>query len=99
MAKAQADYDRQRSLSKLATTQQEVDAATSALQQAQAQVLLAEAQVTQNSPVPQRIGEADQQVDQLKGQVEQAQAKLDQANLESVVDGRQSPAGRLDHQA
>jgi membrane fusion protein, multidrug efflux system len=81
LAKTQADYDRQHSLSKLATSQQEIDASTSALKQAQAQVMLAEAQVTQNSPVPQRIGETDQQVGQLKGQVEQAQAKLDQANL------------------
>jgi membrane fusion protein (multidrug efflux system) len=81
LAKTQADYDRQHSLSKLATSQQDIDAATSALKQAQAQVMLAEAQVTQNSPVPQRIGETDQQVGQLKGQVEQAQAKLDQANL------------------
>jgi membrane fusion protein (multidrug efflux system) len=81
LAKTQADYDRQRSLSKQATSQQDIDAATSALKQAQAQVMLAEAQVTQNSPVPQRIGETDQQVSQLKGQVEQAQAKLDQANL------------------
>jgi membrane fusion protein (multidrug efflux system) len=81
LVKAQADYDRQRSLPKLATTQQEVDASTSALKQAQAQVMLAEAQVTQNSPVTQRIGETDAQVGQLKGQVEQAQGKLDQANL------------------
>jgi len=81
LVKAQADYDRQRSLPKLATTQQDVDASTSAFKQAQAQVMLAEAQVTQNSPVTQRIGETDAQVGQLKGQVEQAQARLDQANL------------------
>jgi len=81
LAKAQADYDRQRSLPKLATTQQDIDASTSAFKQAQAQVMLAEAQVTQNSPVPQRISETDAQVGQLKGQVEQAQARLDQANL------------------
>jgi len=81
LTKAQADYDRQKSLPKPATSQQEVDAATAALKQAQAQVQLAEAQVEQNSPVPQRIGETDSQVGQLKGQVEQAQAKLDQAKL------------------
>jgi membrane fusion protein (multidrug efflux system) len=81
LAKAQADYDRQRSLPKLATTQQDIDASTSAFKQAQAQVMLAEAQVEQNSPVTQRIGETDAQVGQLKGQVEQAQARLDQANL------------------
>jgi membrane fusion protein, multidrug efflux system len=79
--KAKADDNRQVSLPKAATTQQEVDAATAALAQADAQVQLAEAQVLQNSPVPQRIGEVDQQVGQLNGQVEQAQARLDQANL------------------
>ncbi|MBX9709698.1 MAG: HlyD family secretion protein [Xanthobacteraceae bacterium] len=81
LIKAQADYDRQKSLSKPATSQQEVDAATAALKQAEAQFMLAEAQVAQNSPVPQRIGETDAQVGQLKGQIEQAQARLDQANL------------------
>lgn len=79
--KAKADYSRQISLSKQATSQQDVDAARAALKQAEAQVMLAEAQVTQNSPVPQRIGETDAQVGQLKGQVEQAQARLDQADL------------------
>jgi len=79
--KAQADYQRQRSLPKQATTQQEVDAATAALRQAQAQVQLAEAQVLAAEPAPQRIGQADADVGQLTGQVEQAQAKLDQAKL------------------
>jgi membrane fusion protein, multidrug efflux system len=81
LAKTQADYERQQSLPKLATSQQDVDAATSALRQAQAQVMLADAQVSQNSPVPQRIGQTDTEVGQLKGQVEQAQGRLDQANL------------------
>jgi membrane fusion protein (multidrug efflux system) len=81
LAKAQADYERQRGLPKPATSQQEVDAAIAALRQGEAQVALAEAQVTENSPVPERIGETDAQVGQLKGQVEQAQARLDQANL------------------
>jgi membrane fusion protein (multidrug efflux system) len=80
-SKAQADLNRQKSLPKAATTQQEIDAATAAAAQADAQVLLAEAQVQENTPVPQRIGEADQQVGQLSGQVEQAQARLDQADL------------------
>ncbi len=80
-AKAQSDYNRQQGLPKPATSQQDVDAATAALKQAQAQVALAKAQVLENSPVPQRIGETDTQVGQLKGQVEQAQARLDQANL------------------
>ena len=81
LAKAQSDYDRQRALSQQATTRQDVDAATAALKQAQAQVMLANAQVVQNSPVPQRIGETESQVGQSKGQIEQAQARLDQADL------------------
>lgn len=80
-ARAAADYQRQISLPKKATTQQEVDAATAALKQAKAQVALAEAQVQQAEPAPQRIGEADTQVGQLQGQVETAQARLDQAKL------------------
>ncbi len=79
--KAQADYDRQRALPKAATTQQEIDAATAALAQAEAQVQQGQAQVLLSSPVPQRIAEADAQVRQMNGQIEQAQAKLDQANL------------------
>ena len=81
LAKAQSDYDRQRALSQQATTRQDVDAATAALKQAQAQVMLTSAQVVQNSPVPQRIGETESQVGQSKGQIEQAQARLDQADL------------------
>jgi membrane fusion protein, multidrug efflux system len=81
LARAQADYDRQKSLPKPATSQQDVDAAEAALKQAAAQVALAQAQVTQNSPVPQRISETDAAVSQLQGQVEQSQARLDQANL------------------
>jgi membrane fusion protein (multidrug efflux system) len=81
LVRAQADYNRQKSLPKPATTQQDVDSATAALKQAEAQVQLAKAQVVQNSPVQQRIGTADRQVAQLKGQVEQQQANLDQASL------------------
>ena len=81
LIKAQADYNRQKSLPRQATSQQDVDAATAALRQAEAQLAQAQAQVLQNSPVQQRIDTADAQVGQLKGQVGQAQAKLDQANL------------------
>jgi membrane fusion protein, multidrug efflux system len=80
-ARATADYQRQRSLPSKATTQQDVDAAAAAWKEAKAQVALAQAQVLQNQPVPQRIGEADTQVGQLQGQIESAQARLDQANL------------------
>ena len=77
----QADFARQKSLPKQATTQQEVDSATSNLQNAQAQVLLMQARVVQAEPVQQQIGETQQQVSQLQGQVEQAQSQLNQANL------------------
>jgi membrane fusion protein, multidrug efflux system len=81
LLRAQADYDRQKSLPKLATSQQEVDQATAALSQAQAQVMQAEAQVKQAEPVRERIDQTQTQVGQLSGQIGQAQARLDQANL------------------
>lgn len=81
LVQRQADYARQKSLPRQATTQQEVDAATSALQNAQAQVLLAQARVAQAEPVQQQIGETEQTAGQLQGQLEQAQSRLDQANL------------------
>ena len=81
LIRAQADYDRQRSLPKAATTQQEVDAALAALRASEAQVMQAEAQVQLSSPVEQHIGQSDAQVQQLNGQVEQAQALLAQRAL------------------
>jgi membrane fusion protein (multidrug efflux system) len=81
LGKAESDYKRQQALPSQATSQQDVDAATAALAQAQAQVKQAEAQVQQAEPVPERIGQAQAEVDQNKGQVAQAQARLDQAVL------------------
>jgi len=81
LALQQANYDRQKSLPKLATTQQEVDTTASSYQQAKAQVEQAQARLVQAMPVQQNIGQSEQQVDQLKGQAEQAKAQVDQANL------------------
>src|SRR5271170_2299471 len=81
LEQAQADYNRQKSLPKLATDQTNIDQATAALAEAEAQVKQAEAQILAATPVPQRIGQANELVGQLNGQVEQAQASLDQANL------------------
>ncbi len=81
LAQRQADYARQKSLPKQATTQQEVDAATSNLQNAQAQVLLMQARVVQAEPVQQQIGEVEASVRNQSAMIEQAQAKLNQANL------------------
>ena len=81
LVQRQADFARQKSLPKQATTQQDVDAATSNLQNAQAQVLLMQSRVVQAEPVQQQIGESEAQVRQFAGQGEQNQAQLDQANL------------------
>ncbi len=81
LAQRQADYARQKSLPKQATTQQEVDAATSNLQNAQAQVLLMQARVVQAEPVAQQIGEIEANVRNQSAMIEQAQARLNQANL------------------
>ncbi len=81
LVQRQADFARQKSLPRQATTQQDVDAATSNLQNAQAQVLLMQSRVVQAEPVQQQIGETEAQVRQLSGQGEQAQAQLAQANL------------------
>jgi membrane fusion protein (multidrug efflux system) len=79
--RAETDYKRQHGISREATTQENVDASTAALQQAQGQIQQAQAQVTQATPVPQNIDIAAASRDQLAGQVQQAQADLDQANL------------------
>ena len=81
LVQRQADFARQKSLPRQATTQQEVDAATSNLQQAQANVLLDQARVVQAQPVQQNIGQSEAQVRNTAGTVEQARANLDQANL------------------
>jgi membrane fusion protein, multidrug efflux system len=79
--KAQTDYRRQHNLSKAATTQEEVDASTAALQQLQGLVAQAQAQVKEAEPVPQNIAQAQAQTMQLTGQVKQAEAQLAQAEL------------------
>ena len=79
--RAETDYKRQHGITREATTQENVDASTAALQQAQGQIQQAQAQVTQATPVPQNIDIAAASADQLSGQVQQAQADLDQANL------------------
>ena len=81
LVQRKADFERQKSLPRQATTQQEVDAATSNMQQAQAQVLLDQARVVQAQPVLQSIGQTEAQQRNLSGQVETARANLAQANL------------------
>ncbi|MDR3518190.1 MAG: HlyD family secretion protein [Azospirillaceae bacterium] len=79
--KAQTDYRRQTTISRAATTQQDVDYAKAALLLATAQVAQAEADLRENQPVPLNIANVDDQVGQLDGQVQTAKAELAQAEL------------------
>jgi membrane fusion protein (multidrug efflux system) len=79
--KAQTDFKRQKSLTRAATSGQDVDYATAALHQAEAQVAQAEAQVTEVTPVKPNIEQIGAQIKQLQGTVMQAEAAVRQAQL------------------
>lgn len=76
-----ADYRRQISVSKAATTQQSIDLATSGQRQAEASVAEAGAIVAQAAPVDQLVAQADAQVEQLQGQLDVAKAQLESAEV------------------
>jgi membrane fusion protein, multidrug efflux system len=82
LERTKADYERQSSLPRAATTQQEVDATRAAFLQAQAQVAQAQAQTEQASPVSQRIESASTDFQGQQAAIEQAQARIDSANLD-----------------
>ncbi len=79
--KAGTDYKRQHSVARAATTQEAVDQSTAALQQADAQVLQAQANLREAEPVQPNVNQAEATVKRLQGQVEQARAQLAQADL------------------
>ena len=79
--KAQTDYRRQQSLPRAATTGQQVDYATAALQSAEAQVASSQAAVLQATPVKPNVEQSGAQVKQLQGNITQADANLRQAQL------------------
>ena len=79
--RAQTDLKRQRSLPRVATTQQAIDQAVAAQRQAAAEVEEAAAAVRQAQPVPQNISQAEAQVKQLQGVVAQARAQVRQAEI------------------
>jgi membrane fusion protein (multidrug efflux system) len=79
--KADADARRQLALPKQATTQQDIDSATAARRNAEAQVAQAQAALQQADMVRQFIAESDAQVAQLEAQVALAHARLDAAAL------------------
>ncbi len=78
---AQTDYKRQHSVTREATTQQNVDQSTAALQLAQGQVTSAQAAVQQAEPVQQNIQTTVANTSQIEAQLAQAQSDLDQAEL------------------
>jgi membrane fusion protein (multidrug efflux system) len=79
--KAQTDLKRQKSLTRAATSGQDVDYAIAAQRQAEAQLAQAQAQVTEVMPVKPNIDEIGAQIKQLEGTVMQAQAAVRQAQL------------------
>ena len=81
LANAQAEFNRQHSVPRAATTQQAIDTSTATFRTAQAQLAQAEANVRENDVVEQTIAQAEAQVHQLEGQVAQARAQLAQAEL------------------
>ena len=79
--RTQADLGRQRSLSRAATTQTNIDEATAGATQARAQVAEAEAAVRQAEPVALNIAQAEAQLHELEGELAQARAQLAQAEV------------------
>jgi membrane fusion protein, multidrug efflux system len=81
LANAQSDYNRQHTVARAATTQQQVDQSTASLKQAEGQVKVAQAKVDTASLVQQNIDQASARVQQLQGSEQQAQSQYDQAKL------------------
>ncbi len=80
-AKAQADFARQKSLPREATTRQELDSANAALRTADAQVAQADAAVREADVLDDAIAQAEARVHELDGQIALAKAQLDLATL------------------
>ena len=79
--KAQTDFDRQHKIARAATTQEAVDASTSNLGQANAQVEQAQAALTRATPVQPNVDQQGSRVKQLQGTVDEARAQLATAEL------------------
>lgn len=79
--KAETDYRRQKVVSRAATTQQNIDYAKAALDQAKAQVMEAEGQLQQAKPVQLNIDSSQVTVTQQQAQLKAAEAAVVQAQL------------------
>ncbi len=79
--RAETDYKRQHSIERAATTQQQVDYSTAALQQAKAQVMQAEGQVEVASPIQAQVATQQTRVTQQSASLADAEAQLTTAKL------------------
>ncbi|PYD76925.1 HlyD family secretion protein [Novacetimonas pomaceti] len=79
--RAQTDFNRQHSVARAATSQQDIDYATAALDAAKARVLQAQGELQQAMPVIPNISSSQNKVTQAQAQMHEAQAKLRQAEL------------------
>lgn len=79
--RAETDYRRQHAVARAATTQQDIDYATAALQAAHAQLLQAQGNLAIAEPVQANIQTTQTRVSQYDAQTAQAQAQLAQAVL------------------
>jgi membrane fusion protein (multidrug efflux system) len=81
LAQADASYARQHQVDRRATTQENIDTATSQQQSSNANLKSAKAQLAVAALVPEQIQQAMNAVTERISQVQQAQAQLDQADL------------------
>jgi membrane fusion protein (multidrug efflux system) len=81
LAQAQASYSRQHSVDRRATTQENIDTATSQQLSSEAGLQSAKAQVTVARLVPEQVQQAVNAVTERRAAVQQAEAQLEQADL------------------
>ena len=79
--RAQTDFRRQHSVTRAATSQQDIDYATAALDEAKARVLQAQGELQQALPVEPNISSTQSKVSQAQAQEHEAEARLRQAEL------------------
>ena len=78
---AETDYRRQHAVARAATSQQAIDQSTAALEQAEGQTAVAQAQVESATPVKANINVSQARTTQQSGALEIAQAQLETAKL------------------
>jgi membrane fusion protein, multidrug efflux system len=92
LAQAQASYSRQHSVDRRATTQENIDTATSQQLSSEAGLQSAKAQVTVARLVPEQVQQAVNAVTERRAAVQQAEAQLEQADLNLSYTEVRSPS-------